>query len=116
MAKTPKTSNVTRLRPPAKVQREYKAPTSTGEARAFFLEAMVAVARDEMDHAKAQNIARLGQQAYNFSKLELRAAEISARYGTQIIQSWEFHVDPPQAIDQTPSTDENNNDTSQGSS
>jgi hypothetical protein len=77
-------------------QRSNRIPVSTGAVRQFLLDQMVAVAAGKQDHPTALAVCRYAQQVYNFCKLELRAADLTARHGNVTLESWAFHTDPRQ--------------------
>lgn len=77
-------------------------PQSTSSVRTFLLEQMIAVANKRLDHPTALAICRLAQQAYNFSKLELRASDLAAKHGGQLkLKNWDFEnvVDASVAVE-----------------
>jgi len=67
--------------------------TNTRELRAFLVERMKDAASDKLDMAKARGISNLAQQVYNTFNIELKAALVISKVGSEAVKPLEFNAD-----------------------
>jgi hypothetical protein len=72
------------------IETEVPVVSNTREMRAFLLEQMVLVARGQLEPQQVTAVARIAQQVYNFSKLEIQAAKYLAQNKSAEVKTIDF--------------------------